>query len=488
MNSWQQYQQAAEEALAQGQTADAERLFRKFLNECRKDETAHAAHAHAAHGLAELLAKRSAFTEAETILFESLNALECTSPRDNFALSTVLESLGNLYLLRREFYRAAIFFSRAAVLRKATSEAKSASMANLLSKLALAEVELGNLPVAETLMRRALKKKEAIFGTEHPTLAEALFALGDVLRRMERFNDAEVLLLRALNLIGEPNVKNPLSLRILESHAEVYANMGQIDAAIDLLNKALKLFDGKKETLHHEVSKLNARIKQLSNANAADKAKEAASDELELLMQEFEFIEENDPQQSVRLRELSQKIADILEDRNNYSDSMRFRKQEMDLTERLFGFNHPESVRSLSSMVRIELLLENLKEAGAYLQEILDIQDYCFGITPEDRLNTYLLMSELARRSGDIARAENWVFNSVSLLEVASERSKHRLIKEIQALEKIEEERGDKDSAKRLAELKTSLMPHGVTASESKSEHVIDESMDKVMREHGIIP
>lgn len=484
--SWQQFQQAAEEALAQGQLADAERLFRTFLEECKKDESAHAAHANAAKGLAELLAKRSAFTEAEAILFGILNSLECASPRDNLAVSTILEALGTVYLLRKEFYRAAIFLSRAAVLRKATSEVKSASMANLLAKLAKAEVMLGNLPVAETLMRRALKKKETIFGSEHPTHAEALFDLGDLLKQMERYNDAEVLLLRALNLVGEPNTKNPLSISILETLAEVYAQMGQTPAAIDLLTKALALFEQDKEKAPHENLKLIARINQLKGS--ASTAKNAQDDELEILIREFEYIEEFDPRSSIRFWELSQKIADLLEERSKYSDALRFRKQEMDLTERLFGYKHPESVRSLSSMVRSNLMMDDLKEAGAYLQEILDIQDLCFGITPEDRLNTHLLLAELARKSDDLSSAENWVFNSVNLLEVSSEKAKHRLVKEIQAQEKLHAERGETDCVKRLGELKTSLMPHGNDVAEKKGNHVIDENMDKVMREHGIIP
>lgn len=484
--SWQQFQQAAEEALAQGQLADAERLFRTFLEECKKDESAHAAHANAAKGLAELLAKRSAFTEAEAILFGILNSLECASPRDNLAVSTILEALGTVYLLRKEFYRAAIFLSRAAVLRKATSEVKSASMANLLAKLAKAEVMLGNLPVAETLMRRALKKKETIFGSEHPTHAEALFDLGDLLKQMERYNDAEVLLLRALNLVGEPNTKNPLSISILETLAEVYAQMGQTPAAIDLLTKALSLFEQDNEKAPHENLKLIARINQLKGS--ASTTKNAQDDELEILIREFEYIEEFDPRSSIRFWELSQKIADLLEERSKYSDALRFRKQEMDLTERLFGYKHPESVRSLSSMVRSNLMMDDLKEASAYLQEILDIQDLCFGITPEDRLNTHLLLAELARKSNDLSSAENWVFNSVNLLEVSSEKAKHRLVKEIQAQEKLHAERGETDCVKRLGELKTSLMPHGNDVAEKKGNHVIDENMDKVMREHGIIP
>lgn len=485
--SWQQFQQAAEEALAQGQTADAERLFRSFFEECKKDETAHAARAQAAKGLSELLAKRSAYTEAESILFETLNALECASPRDNLAISAILEALGSVYLLRKEFYRAATFFSRAAVLRKAAGEVKSASMANLLAKLAKAEVMLGNLPEAETLMRRALKKKEAIFGSEHPTLAESLFDLGDLLKRMERYNDAEVLLLRALNLVGEPSIKNPLSILILEALAEVYSQMGQTPAAVDLLNKALTLFEQDKSKAPHEVLKLTNRISQLKGAAATDKAKQTGDEHLELLIREFEHIEEHDPRKSIRLRELSQQIADILEERCKYVDALRFRKQEMDLTERLFGYSHPESVRSLSSMVRNNLEVDDLKEAGAYLQEILDIQDYCFGITPEDRLNTYLLLAELARKSGDLPHAENWVVVSVPLLEVSTEKAKHRLLKEMQAQEKLYTERNDKDAAKRMSELKTSLLPHGAEIDKTNA-HVIDDNMDKVMREHGIIP
>jgi len=485
---WQQFQQAAEEALAQGQFADAERLFRTFLKECRQDETAYAAHAQATKGLAEMLSKRSAYTEAETVLFETLNTLECASPRDNLAVSIILESIGNVYLLRKEFYRSAIFLSRAAVLRKTTNEAKSASMANLISKLARAEVMLGNLPEAETLMRRALKKKETIFGSEHPVLSESLYDLGDLLRELNRYNDAEVLLLRALNLVGEPNTKNPLSIRILEALAETYTQMGQTSAATDLLNKAIALYSQDKSTSPHELLRLSTRVHQLTDTAAKDKGKDTTDDPLEVLLREFEYIEEHEAHNSLRFRELAQQIADMLEERGKYVDALHFRKQEMDLTERLFGYKHPESVRSLSSLVHGNLMIDDLKEAGAYLQEILDIQDYCFGITPEDRLNTYLLLAELARKSEDLSSAENWIVACVALLEVSSEKAKHRLLKEIQALEKLLAERGDSDCANRLNDLKVSLLPHGAELPEKRDGHIIDENMDKVMREHGIIP
>jgi hypothetical protein len=249
----------------------------------------------------------------------------------------------------------------------------------------------------------------------------------------------------------------------------------------------LTLFEQNKSKAPHEVLKLTNRISQLKGAAATDKAKQTDDEHLEMLIREFEHIEEHDPRKSIRLRELSQQIADILEERCKYVDALRFRKQEMDLTERLFGYSHPESVRSLSSMVRNNLEVDDLKEAGAYLQEILDIQDYCFGITPEDRLNTYLLLAELARKSGDLPHAENWVVVSVPLLEVSTEKAKHRLLKEMQAQEKLYTERNEKDAAKRMRELKTSLLPHGAEIDKTNA-HVIDDNMDKVMREHGIIP
>lgn len=488
---WQEFQQSAEEAQSQGQLADAERLFRSALEE-GKQSNIQTELSQSAQALAYLLAKRSSFTDAESLLFETLNTLENLSPRDNLAMSGVLEAIGTVYLQRKEWYRAAVFLTRSAVLRKASDEPKSARMATLLTKLAAAEVKLGNLDAAEALLRRALKKKENIFGSEHPALIESLYELGSLLGRLQRYNDAEVLLLRALNLVGEPNVKHPLSLDLLKSLAEVYAEMGQPTAAEDLFRKAIAVYQKSNTNTGHEVAKLQARVDKLASAtnpsgtNAG--AKDQTSVKLDLLLQEFEFLDEQTERDAVRFREVIQDIAEMLEDDGKFVDALRFRRQELDITQTLFGYKHPESVRSLSTLVRTSILLEDLKEAGAYLQEILDIIDLCFGITPEDRLNTYLLLAELARKSKDFTHAENWIFHCVSLLEVSSEKAKHRVLKEVVELQKLIADMDDLSSHTRLTELHHNLAPHQPEKSSPQEKKEFDESLDRVMREHGINP
>jgi tetratricopeptide (TPR) repeat protein len=488
---WQEFQQSAEEAQSQGQLSDAERLFRSALQEAKINDI-QIELSQSAQSLAHLLAKRSAFTEAEGLLFETLNTLENLSPRDNLAMSGVLEAIGTVYLQRKEWYRAAVFLTRAAVLRKASDEAKSARMATLLTKLAAAEVRLGNLDAAETLLRRALKKKENIFGSEHPALIESLYELGALLGRLQRYDDAEVLLLRALNLVGEPNVKHPLSLELLKSLAEVYAEMGQPAASEDLFRRAIAAYQKSNTNTAYEIAKLQARIDKINSASnqssTSSNTKSGIDTKLDLLLQEFEYLDEVAEKDNVRFREVIQEIAEMLEDSGKYVDALRFRKQEMDITHTLFGYKHPESVRSLSTLVHTNILMEDLKEAGANLQEIMDIQDLCFGITPEDRLNTYLLMAELARRSKDFTHAENWIFHCVSLLEVSSEKAKHRVLKEVVELQKMIANFDDMSSHTRLTELHHNLAPHQQEKATPEEKKEFDESLDRVMREHGINP
>ncbi|WP_442509010.1 CHAT domain-containing protein [Novipirellula sp. SH528] len=108
--------------------------------------------------------------------------------------------------------------------------------------------ETGDFKQAETLHEKILKRRSEVFGEQHREYAVALHNFGIFRWRQERFEVAEELLRRELQLTEQLSPSGPELAHSRESLAVVLTSLGKFDEAESLFLAALKTFEGSAAT------------------------------------------------------------------------------------------------------------------------------------------------------------------------------------------------------------------------------------------------
>ena len=173
----------AQQTLTQGNTADAEILFKQVL--VRGTENA----AQAAYQLGELAENRVDYASAEGY-FSKAAQLQA----DN---TQYLNAAWRLAFIRGHYTEAEPLIKRALSIDEASYGKDHPNVATALNNLAALLQATNRLAEAEPLMKRALSIDEASYGKDHPNVATALNNLAALLQATHRLAEAEPLSRRA---------------------------------------------------------------------------------------------------------------------------------------------------------------------------------------------------------------------------------------------------------------------------------------------------
>ena len=176
----------AQQTLTQGNTADAEILFKQVL--ARGTENA----AQAAYQLGELAENRVAYASAEGYFSKAAQLQP-----DN---TQYLNAAGRLAFIRGHYTEAEPLMKRALSIDEASYGKDHPNVARDLNNLAQLLQATNRLAEAEPLMKRALSIDEASYGKDHPDVATALNNLALLLKATNRLVEAEPLMKRALSI------------------------------------------------------------------------------------------------------------------------------------------------------------------------------------------------------------------------------------------------------------------------------------------------
>ena len=128
--------------------------------------------------------------ENEIILLEALRQAEALEQPDS-ALAAALHDLGELYRIRGDLAAAEPYFWRALPVWAASVGAMDPHMSITLSSLALVFEARKEYAKAVPLVEQALKVREVAFGDEHPEIVPILEQYADLLRLLNRRDEAE---------------------------------------------------------------------------------------------------------------------------------------------------------------------------------------------------------------------------------------------------------------------------------------------------------
>jgi tetratricopeptide (TPR) repeat protein len=228
--SAEQQIQAGQKAAAQGQHAEAARLFALAVQEAEKSSKDRERLGASLTGLGLAYSAQRRFAEAEPILQRAVTVKENVLGPDHPDFARALLDLGTLYRLKNEHAKAEPPIRRAvAILEKALGP-EHPEVAGNLTNLGGRLRDQGKFAEAEPILKRALTIREKILPRNHPDVVRSMLGLANLYADQKKYVEAEPIFQRCVTVLdtikaygtGYPNLPDTLRL-----YANVLRNTGR---------------------------------------------------------------------------------------------------------------------------------------------------------------------------------------------------------------------------------------------------------------------
>jgi tetratricopeptide (TPR) repeat protein len=145
------------------------------------------------------LFREGRYAEATPLAEDLLATAEKTLGPEHRAVADVLNTLGVIHWMQRDYEKAEVIHSRALAIREKTLGTKHPhpDVADSLNNLALAYRGQGRLREADPLHRRALAILEDTAGPDHPDIVRTLNNLAIVTKKLGNWDEWTALSARA---------------------------------------------------------------------------------------------------------------------------------------------------------------------------------------------------------------------------------------------------------------------------------------------------
>jgi len=262
--------------------------------------------------------------------------------------------------------------------------------------------KLGRLDRADTLLTRALARRRAIRGPEHPEVAASLVALGLLRVDQARVAEGEKLIrdglamTRRLRPAGHPEIAAAeVALgRVLQAR-------GAFDDAIRALDDAVRL-QSASGTMTRELA---VTLNTLAVAHLyAGHFPTADSIYRRALATDRQLYGAGHPQVGTDIMDL----ASVHFERGMYADAEREYRQGVAIFEKWYGPDHPQTAGALMLLAQPLVKLKRYDEAIPLLQRALAIQERVYGKVHPRVAGTLNALGVAAAEQGDQLAAERY--------------------------------------------------------------------------------
>jgi len=201
--TWESAMAAGQQAVEQGNYAEAERMFKLAVQKAEEFGREDRRVAVSLSQLAQVYAGQGKHVEAEPVYLQALKIYQAVHGENHLDVAATLNNLGVLHRMYGQYAEAEPLLTRALAIKETLLGPDHPDVALSAVNLGQLWVAQGQPQKAEPLYRRALAIRQKSLGASHPEVAKTLEDLANVLRKLGRNNEAVALDLQAREIRGK---------------------------------------------------------------------------------------------------------------------------------------------------------------------------------------------------------------------------------------------------------------------------------------------
>jgi tetratricopeptide (TPR) repeat protein len=283
--------------------------------------------------------------------------------------ATLMETMGTVYTSLGLYEQAASLLRTALDRRKALYGSRHAEVARSLDRLGEVLKLRADYDPAEAMYREALALRRELLGNTHADTARSIYELADLLGRMGDYPAAEPLFREALALHRELlGPRSQETARSIEGLALNLYDQGDYAAAATLLRDAVaiqrELHDGPHPHLAKALNNLGFVITELGeHAQAEELFREA------LAMKRMIYPDDAHPEIAMSLNN----VAFVLHDQRKYDAAEELYREAMAMQRTLLGDQHPDVAMAMNNLAFVKYEQGDLEAAIEMSRQSLDM-------------------------------------------------------------------------------------------------------------------
>jgi serine/threonine-protein kinase len=320
-----------------------------------------------------------------------------------------------------------------------------AVQAELYEALGSIYQKLGDLPQADSLLRRALEQRRAMYGPEHADVGKSMVGLGLLRNDQAQFEEAERLIRQGLATARRKLPPNhPDVTRAMTALGTVLEARGQYAQAIPVLDEAVRV----QTASGRDTPDLAASVTELANCHFyAGHYDVCRSLNQRALALDRKLHGERHPLVSSDLFNLGAIEFEL----GRYPEAERFYRQGLDITEAWYGPDHRQTAADATMLARVFIKEDRRADAAALLRRALAINERVYGPVHPSVASVLNELGLIAAAAGDQDQAETYFRRMLEIYRQVYGGKKHYLIAVASAnLGSVYLTRGDLDCAEPL--------------------------------------
>lgn len=244
--------------------------------------------------------------------------------------------------------------------------------AELYNTLGGVSQQLGNLATADTLLRAALEKRQALLGPDNADVAESQVALGLLRVDQAEYEEGERLIRSGLATADRLPPTHPVRAAATAALGRVLEERGEYAEAIPVLEEAVRL----QTAPGPPTTELVESLSELANTHFYA-GHLALSDSLNhrILAMDRQLHGDRHP----RVGDDLINLGAIQFEQGHYGDAERYYRDALAIIEPFFGPDHPNTASNLTMLARSLVFQQRYDEATELLRRSLAIQERTYG-------------------------------------------------------------------------------------------------------------
>lgn len=302
-------------------------------------------------------------------------------------------SLGDFPLMQRHL-------ERALELRKQALGLESPQTLSVMGGLVLSLRSQGRFSEAETLGVKALEQQRRVSGVENPDTLATMMALASAYYLDGKWPQAEALNTQVLEIrtrvLGQENVE---TLKSMNNLAILYGYEGKLSQAEALAARAVTLAQHALGPEHPETLRtMNSLAVERVNQGKLPEAEKLAAQTLEIRRR---VIGPEHPDTLITMKYL----ADIYKDEGKLSQADALYTQTLEIEKRVLGPEHPFTLNAMNNFAQLLCAEGKLAEAEALAEKTLEIRTRVLGPEFIETLGTMNTLAGIFQAEGRLDEA-----------------------------------------------------------------------------------